>query len=351
MLAPLGWGLCFLAGWTLPDVAHAAGTFDVPAECGTRAEFDEQVTRLRGAQDELSAADVYIVQDGGEYVLRVVVAGSERQLRSADCRELFRSAPVIVVATLSAVAAQPPSEAPPLAPVASGSVTPADGVPSPTEAPQPLLLPPVATAAPPAKQQALQPAAKPRPEQVRGEMNSNSPQPLPLNSPRESDSAQRWLWLGAGVGMNFGGVPDLRPMPDLSLRWVGSTWGAVLGASYLPGARASAEGRTVLVTAASVRAGVLLQWDLLRILTGLQVSRYLGAGRSVPGRATDTAWDPQAALELGINFWDLQWFRLELGARASVSFLRPQFVVAGFGELYRVPPVSGAVMLSGFLSL
>jgi hypothetical protein len=110
-------------------------TFQVPEGCGSRAEFERELERLLGAETlDPSAYELAISPaDEGGYLLRMSVRGERRELRDADCRTLFKSAVVVIAASVKPDLLPARSEEPePAAPFSSeqqnATVTPSDTV-------------------------------------------------------------------------------------------------------------------------------------------------------------------------------------------------------------------------------
>jgi hypothetical protein len=101
--------------------AHAVAAPDIPAECGSRAVFDDELSKRLGNDALASSVRVSITQAPGHYHLRVQVGSDVRELDDASCAELFRASVVVAVAMLlheppQAAAAPPPSPRKPAPP-------------------------------------------------------------------------------------------------------------------------------------------------------------------------------------------------------------------------------------------
>jgi len=100
--------------------AHAVPAPDIPAECGTRAVFDSELSKRLGDDAPTSSVRLSITQASGHYHLRVQVGSEVRELDDPSCAELFRASVVVAVAMLlhepekvAAAPPPPPKAAPP----------------------------------------------------------------------------------------------------------------------------------------------------------------------------------------------------------------------------------------------
>lgn len=91
--------------------ARAASQPELPAECGTRAELDQELRQRLGDDAKLDAVRVSITPRASGFHLRVEIDGEVRELDDASCAELFRASVVIAVAML--LHSPPPPEAKP----------------------------------------------------------------------------------------------------------------------------------------------------------------------------------------------------------------------------------------------
>jgi hypothetical protein len=80
--------------------AHAVADSDIPAECGSRATFDSELSKRLGDEALASSVRVSITQASGHYHLRVQIGSELRELDDASCTELFRASVVVAVAML-----------------------------------------------------------------------------------------------------------------------------------------------------------------------------------------------------------------------------------------------------------
>src|SRR5688500_11690765 len=109
-------GLLAAAALLASVPSWAAASLRVPAECGSEAEFERE-TRARLDREVPALPTVVAIERTGDgYLLRMRVGDELRQLRDHDCRELFRAAVVVAVATAmsqSRPPGQPKRGAPP----------------------------------------------------------------------------------------------------------------------------------------------------------------------------------------------------------------------------------------------
>ncbi len=152
-----------------------------------------------------------------------------------------------------------------------------------------------------------------------------------------------------GLGVSAGVVPDLSGMLEVGARLEVLPWALGLSLRYWPQRTASREGRAVDVSALGGRlAGLFRVAPAWTLLVGLEVNRLVGEGsEGVSGRSSAPAWQLAPAVGLSVVTWDIQYLRLEVGAIGRASLVRPEFVVTGFGELYRVPVLGADAIIRG----
>jgi hypothetical protein len=157
--------------------------------------------------------------------------------------------------------------------------------------------------------------------------------------------------VGMGAGASGGVLPGIGAMLSVDLQLDPEPWGAALSIRYWPERSDARSGRGLDVSAAGVRAAALYRVAPgLHVLGGLELSRLGGSGADgVPGSNEAAAWQFGPTLGANLIALDFQYLRIELGGAARVSLLRPRFVVTGFGDLYRTPPLGGDVILRGVL--
>ena len=147
-------------------------------------------------------------------------------------------------------------------------------------------------------------------------------------------------------------MPGWGPQLEASVQLEALPWAVAFSMRHWPTRGQSRDGRSVLVSATGGRAAVLF-WaaPALNLLAGLELNRLAGEGsESVPGRSADVAWQLAPVLGLNMITMDIGYLRLELGALARIPWVRPRFVVTGFGTLYRAPVVGADAMIRGVLA-
>jgi hypothetical protein len=357
----------------------AQGRFEVPAGCGSEAEFRSELQRLLGDAPVALPASLRIASvQGAGYELRLALGEDLRVLRDPECRTLWRSAIVISAASIAATrmeastpegapdapATLAPSQ-PPVTPLVPASGSLSEPVSTPP-ASSPPAAPPSSPAAPAASHSAARapaapaaaPAARPRSAVARrvarrrrpappGEPRVSSPVAPAREQPASAAAARYGLSLGGGLS---GGVlPGSAANLELEGRLELAPGGLSLALRYWPERSQSREGRGLDVSAFGGRAAGLF-WVVpqLQLVGGLELNRLAGAARTgVSGRSTAAAWQLAPTLGLNLMAWSSRHLRLELAALGRLSLLRPRFVVTGFGDLYRVPALGADVMLRG----
>jgi len=82
------------------ESAHAATEPDIPAECGSRSDFDAQLKKRLGDATPLGSVHVSITPGPNRFHLRVQIGSELRELDDPSCAELFRASVVVAVAML-----------------------------------------------------------------------------------------------------------------------------------------------------------------------------------------------------------------------------------------------------------
>lgn len=317
--------ICWMSAFARPAPA-ADMSFDVPAGCGTEAGFRHDLEVLVGAPASEVEPSVLVIteQPGGGFQLRLELLGEVRELVDADCRTLLRSAVVI------AAAAARGQESQPAPPPPAASEPPAPPVPAATVT-EPIPTPP------------------PAPERTEREVRvAPVPSPQPLDAATSApDSRPATFAIAAGIGLTVGTVPGASAVLDLRAGVDPTPIGFAVSARYWPGSEGESEGRAVHVTGLGGRAAALIELgSVLHASLGLEVDRLAGTGQEgVSGRGSDSVWLAAGALDLNVIPWSVEGLRLELGAGAQLAFVRPRFVVSGFGPVYEVPHVGGGAII------
>ena len=153
------------------------------------------------------------------------------------------------------------------------------------------------------------------------------------------------------LGVSSGVVPGWGPALEASVHLEKRPWALALALRHWPERGQTIDGRSVLVSATGGRATALFRVaPALELVGGIELNRLIGEGSAnVRGPASDVAW--QLAPVLGASFitMDVGYLRLELGALARLSLIRPRFEVTGFGTLYRAPALGADAIIRGVL--
>lgn len=284
---------CAVAGVVLPVSARA--DIEVPERCGGESELRSELERLLGparAQEAWPERLHIEADDEGGYALELSMRGETRRVRDGDCRALFKSAVVMAAVAVDPSAAERSEQ---------------------TES------------GPEAK-----PEAQPEPEPE----NDSAPAPLRLS-------------LALGGGAIVGAQPQLAPIAELSAALSYGSLGVSLGGRYLFESRASRGGRAVDIDGIGGRLTALYEpIAVLRFAAGvaLDFQQGQGVGAGVTGNGgTGT----RVALVAEAEVRPLTFGQLWLAAALSGEFAlaRPSFEITGYGTVYRVPSLAGALVL------
>lgn len=294
--------LLLLASVLGAERARAAGSFDIPAECGTPSEFAREVDARLPANVPRPAPDVSIARSGTGYFLKLRLGQESREFSHADCRELFRVAVVVTVAmSLShseAHARQPVTEA---------------------QAP---------TFAPSSTVSAVERGAPDRPP-------SSEPPP-------------RWAFgASAAPGLSFGMAPRPAPQLELEGRALRGMFGVAVRLRYrAPRAEQDANDRGVRVTSFGGELALLARpHRLVEASLGFAADRLFGTGLGSVSERSDGAWG--AGPTLGLTLVPLQrsgtW--VGVGGDLHLDLVQPEFQILNYDTVFRVPLFSGSAFL------
>lgn len=298
---------CFAVVLVVARSAAAQSTaFQLPAECGTEAEFRERLAALAGVDaTKAMPSSLVIAADGaGGFRLTLRVDEEARELVHPDCRVLFRSALVI-----AATAANPELELDAAA----------------------LALPPVSSAPPPPRP-ATTAAPASLPSATREQATPTAP----------NDRGSRVVVRGsiaAGAGIGLGMVPNAAPVVELRAAAHVERWAATLSGKYFAPSTATSEGRSVEIQGAGAQlAGRVALHPVLALSLGLEADWLHGRGSAgIPSPTNDSAWTVAPLAELALVAWESQQFSFEIAALGRVALMRPVFEVTGYGTVYEVP--------------
>jgi len=258
-----------------PDAESAP---DIPAECGTRAVFDRELSRRLGDDTPTSNVRVSITQATGHYHLRVQIGGELRELDDASCIELFRASIVVAVAMLLHQ---------------------------------------------PTKKSALSPPSSPPPR----------PSPPPPQYPRFA--------LASGVGLALGTLPHPVLALELESKALWQYLGVSLSVRYLsPTAKVDDQAKKVELQALGAGvAGLFRPSRYWEARLGFAAQRLSGQGAgSIAERHQDSVWT--AGPTLGLAFVPLQqgWLWAGLGAEGQLNALRGSFQILHYSRDVMGPP-------------
>jgi hypothetical protein len=229
------------------------------------------------------------------YRLSMQVGSESRELRDADCRELFRAAVVVAVAIVSSDARTRPRGA---------------------------------EAAP--KESAIDRATSDS-DDVEGRVSA---------SPRTE------FGMSLGSGLKLG----LLPAPALALELEAKTgWGAVgiaAGARYLTPSSAEDGPRRVTVSALGAHVVGLLRpsrsWEAR---AGVAAYRLSGSGTGTLESGSDSAWTLAPVAGILLIPFQSSGAWAGVAGEGQLNLLRSRFEILNHGEIFSVPLVSGAAFL------
>jgi hypothetical protein len=286
-------------------LAHAQGRVEVPSGCGSEGELRAGLARLLGAERAADAAPerLRIVKtDAGDYSLVLELAGESRALRDPDCRALFNAAVIVAAVTIDPsvqVAGPPPA---------------ADPTPAPAAEPKPAVEP--------------TPVSEPAAERS--------------DPPRESPPVRGEITIGGGAMIAF--LPALAPSLELSGALAYGDFGLALAARYLAPAEESAGG-THAVEVQGLGARLAAFYDparFVRFSAGASADRLVGEGLGSAVRGSSEAGVALAlVVEAEATPVRLPPFFISAAISGHYALTRPSFEIAGYGEVFRVPPIGG----------
>lgn len=293
-----------------------AAHVDVPADCGSRAEFERELERLLGPVERPDYAVRLAPVEGGAYRLSVTVRGERRELNDTDCRTLFKSAAVVIAVAVN----------PDLNPSAAADE------PSTAEAQPPTNTTPSAPS---------EPSTSPAPS--RSPSKNDTPEARDERTPQSNDATPHRFGIGAGAGLIAGLLPEPAPLIELRALLEPSRFGGLLALRYVaPTTEHLADEREVKIRAFGARlAASYRPFELTRLSVGLESDLMLGRASGVAKPLSDSAWSLATSLDVGLIPLKYSIFELELAGFGRLALLRPRFEIEGFGEAYRVPAFAG----------
>jgi hypothetical protein len=308
-----GWQLAFF--WILSaSVARAADSFDVeaelPAGCGSAAEFQREVLQRLGAGVTAPRTTLRIAPEGAGYRLDMRVGSEHRQFVDADCLALFRAAIVV-----------------------TSAITLSENGERAVRAPSP---PPV--------------PGEPREPREGREPREVGPAGREGTAGRERtarhDGTALEFDVGLGAGLDLGLEPQAAPAFELlgkaSLRRVG----VAASLRYLaPRSQRDASGRGVTVQAVGAQLlGVYRAPGALEFGLGAAAYQLFGTGLG-SGARDGSAWAWGPALSLGFLPVRTRWFWFGLAGELRWNLVRPRFEFLNYGEIFSASALSGGIFL------
>jgi hypothetical protein len=286
-------GLLAAAALLTSVPSWAAASLRVPAECGSEAEFESE-TRARLDREVPALPTVVAIERTGDgYLLRMRVGEEVRELRDLDCRELFRAAVVVAVAT-------------------------AMSQPRPSGRPKR--------------------GATPKPDPAEPERAATAD--------RDRAGSRLTGSLAIGVGAHSGHSPDLVPLVELEAKLSASQFGGALGLRYLaPGSTLDGAGRGVEIEGAGLQlSGLYAPTPLFEARLGVGAFRLSGSGLGSPGDRSDSAWSGGPIA--GVSVFPLRRGRVWVAGALEGEWhlVRPAFQILNYGEVFRVSRFGGSAL-------
>lgn len=292
--------------WFAALPARAAISAQIPAECGSTSEFEQQLEQRLGSVSSPETTRVMLTSEPSGYHLVVEAGSQRRELYDPSCQELLRAAVVITLALLepkreeaTPLAAEPERDTPPATPTPAGTV-----------------------ASPP-------------------------PRPAAPLAPNAQGHSRPTFALGAGGGLHVGTLPKATLLLELDAQLEWTRFGVAAGFRYLlPTSTTDDAGRGVRISAPGAYvAGVFEPWPRVQARLGVAAYRLSAAGSGSQAPREGAAWE--LAPTLGASFTPFQrapfWTRV--GVEGQLNVLRPSFDVVeilNYHEVFRVPLLSGS---------
>jgi len=274
--------------------AGAAISAQIPTECGSLPEFEQELEQRLGNVSTPEATRVTLTPEAAGYQLVVEVGSQRRELHDASCQELLRAAVVITLALLEperedvTVKAEPPARSTP------------------------------------------------------PELSAPPPSPTAQASQRTPPK----LALGAGAGAHIGTLPKATLMLefDAQLKW--ARVGVALGFRYLlPTSSVDERGYGARIGAAGGHVAFVFEpWH--RVQTRLGVATYYlsasGIGASLP--LDGSAWEVSPTLGASFTPFERPPFWTRVGLEGQLNLIRPLFEIRNYHEVFQVPGASGSAL-------
>ncbi len=279
---------------------QAPGQVELPPGCGSAEEFRVEVDHRLGPGFRLPLRLLRIAPEGtGGFRLDLQVGEESRQLRDADCRELFRAAVVVAVTTTLSTTSDAPVPSTADASIRSAS----------------------ATAAPP----------QPVPSVPAGSPSNEGPQGVPANTQAIPSVA---VTLGAGI------QAGLQPEPAVSLELEGrALWRrfgvAIAGRDLLSNSMRRGDGRGVALHGLGAHLTGLYRlsprWEMRLGAAGYRLS---GSGLGTAADRTAGAWALGPSAGVAVALLPAGPVLMMVGGDAHWNVIRPSFEILNYGEVF-----------------
>jgi hypothetical protein len=277
--------------------AQAPSRVEVPPGCGSEAELRSELVRLLGpdaAQTALPRAVRITRGEQGDYALQLELEAESRALRDPDCTVLFKTAVVV-----AAAAVDPSLQDPAAAPRRSEPAAATDA--------------------------------------------KRADEPASAERDRASSSWHAGVAIGAGAAVSL--LPQAALLVQLSGELAYGGFGVSLGARYMaPSSEQAGGDHSVRIDGLGARLGGFhdpAPW--LRLQAGIAADRLTGQGRGAAIREhTDSGLAVALALDAAVTPLRVGALRFSLGIGGHYALVRPDFEIAGYGRVYRVPAVGGS---------
>lgn len=332
---------------------------DVPAECGSSAQFQAELQRVPGySKEALPLTQVRIrPKDAASYELQVMQSGQAmRTFSDANCVTLFRTALVVAAASI------PAPDSSTAAPTPSSEVEPTPASPLAAEpTTTPATTTPISTTPPSATLPAVQltpDSAQPVPSQPEATTSEPATAPSSAADPKDTratkrkstTSASEKLLLRPSVGVAAGAAWGLSPSVAPLFEALGTlhikSWGASLALRYVPPTQELTSDEVGMrVQSFGARAAALfMPTSWLSLQAGLTVYGMIAEGIEVRSPKTDLVWVTAPELELAGSPLQLGDFTAEFALQGRIALNRPVFQLQPDTEVYRTPRFGAAVL-------
>ena len=287
----VGFGLsCQLAA----APASAAISVHIPPQCGSNAEFENELEQRLGSVTAPEATRVTLTPEESGYRLVVEVGYQRRELHDASCQELLRAAVVIALA----------------------------------------LLEPKRDQAAPAASEAGRPAA--------------AAQRVAVAQPAANGSSHSGpeFALGAGAGLHVGTLPKATLLLELDTQLKWTQLGVAAGFRYLlPTSSVDEKARGVRIGAVGAYLAFVFEpWQRVQTRLGLLAYRLSATGLGSVDPRDGSAWEVAPTLGASFTPFEQPPFWTRVGLEGQLNLIRPNFEILNYDEVFQVPLVSGSAL-------